>query len=241
MVVKALIVEDSRLAREDLKRLLLPHSHIQVIGEAGHPDEALQLIEKEQPDLLFLDINMPGKSGFDLLEQLETCPSVIFTTAYSDYAIRSFDYNTVDYLLKPISPERLAKALSKLTDMQHSAAESADSAEPLEADSRIFIKDGERCFLVELVKIRRLESCGNYTRLIFDEGSPLIYKSLSKIEAKLPVRIFFRANRQLIVNLRYINKIDDWVNGGYRAIMNDGTEVEISRRHASRFKALLSL
>jgi two-component system LytT family response regulator len=238
MAVKALIIEDSRLAREDLKILLRSHPQIQVIGEAGHPDEALPLIENTHPDLLFLDINMPGKSGFDLLEQLEECPSIIFTTAYSDYAIRSFDYNTVDYLLKPVSPERLAKALSKLTDVKNHVAEAEP---PLEADSRIFVKDGERCFLVELAKIRRLESNGNYTRLIFDDGQPLIYKSLSKIEDRLPAQIFFRANRQMIVNLRYIHKIDDWVNGGYRVVMNDGVEVEISRRHASRFKALLSL
>ncbi len=240
--IKAMIVEDSRLAREELKSLLEQHPEIEVVAEASHPDQALPLIENLKPALIFLDINMPGKSGFDLLEELKVSAQIIFTTAYSDYAIRSFDYNTIDYLLKPISPERLAKALQKLNTADEEVAETEDSGEgKLENDSRIFIKDGESCFLVELEKIRRFESCGNHTRVFFADEKPFLYKSLAKIEARLPEYLFFRANRQQIINLQHVANVDNWVNGGYRLLMSDGEEVEVSRRHAARFKALLSL
>lgn len=236
-MIRALIVEDSRLAREDLKLLLRSHPDIEITGEAGHPDEALKLINKDLPDLIFLDINMPGQSGFDLIKQLNPCPKIIFTTAYSDYAVHSFEYNTVDYLLKPITPERLAKALSKLSAQQNSDSDE----QPFTMEDRIFVKDGSDCFLVELNQIRRLENCGNYTHVIFADKKPLIYKSLTKIEPKLPQRHFFRANRQLIINLQYVTEINEWSNGGYQIIMTDDVEVEVSRRNANQLKTLLSL
>lgn len=234
--MKALIVEDSRLAREEMKTLLNVHADVEIVGEAAHPDEALILIREQQPDVLFLDINMPGKNGFDLLEQLEECPIVVFTTAYSDYAIQSFDYNTLDYLLKPITSERLAFALEKIR-----AHFQSESQEMLDAHSRIFIKDGEQIFLAELAKIRYFETYGNYTRIYFDDFKPLIYKSLANIEARLPPEGFFRVNRQQIINIHFVEGIEKNNQDGLCLTMSDGAVIDASRRHALRIKKLLSI
>jgi len=235
--MKAIIVEDSRLAREGLKKMLLAHPNIEIIAEAPDADTGEALITELNPDLVFLDINMPGKDGFELLDKLKISPKVIFTTAYSEYAIRSFDFNTVDYLLKPISPERLAKALTKLTEEQ----DEENSTQKLDEHSQIFIKDGDNTFLVELSKIRRFECVGNYTRLFFDEEKPFIYKSLVKIENRLPEATFFRANRQQIVNLKFVKSLEDTVAGNYVLNLNDGTVVKVSRNQSSRLKTLFSL
>lgn len=235
--MKAIIIEDSRLAREGLKKMLQAHPSIAVVGEAPDAEEGEALISELRPDLVFLDINMPGKNGFELLDNLKHCPRVIFTTAYSEYAIRSFDFNTVDYLLKPINPERLARALDKLEaennleEVQHK----------LEESSQIFVKDGERSWLVELGKIRRFECIGNYTRLFFDDERPFIYKSLAKIEKRLPEAAFFRANRQQIVNLKYVQSMEDTETGTYVLKLSDGTHVKVSRNHSARLKSLFSL
>lgn len=238
----ALIIEDSRLARLELKNMLKVHSNIELLGEAANAEEGVNLINKHQPDLLFLDINMPGKNGFELLEMLEEVPFVIFTTAYDEYAIKAFEYNTLDYLLKPITADRLAKAIAKVEQQIEQAKEQVDGKEEkLNLSSRIFVKDGEDCWLVNLAQIRCFESVGNYTRVFFEENKPLIHKSLNKIEERLDATQFFRANRQQIINLKYIKDINTWFSGNLKVLMQDGEEVEISRRQATKFKNLLSL
>lgn len=236
--MKAIIVEDSLLARDELKALLKPHSNIHIVGEAGHPDEAEILLKKLPVDLIFLDIHMPGRDGFDLLESIDCNPAVIFTTAYSEYAIQSFDYNTVDYLVKPIHPEKLARAILKIDQHVNTHENTINNDEqPLDSDSRIFIRDGENCHLVALLDMSRFEVYGNYARVFFSETSCLISKSLNKLETKLPPKYFFRANRQTIINIKFVKSVEPWINGGYQATMLDGTEVEISRRHSSRFNS----
>jgi len=234
--VKAIVVEDSRLAREGLLRMLSNFKELEMVGAADHPDSALTLINEKRPDVLFLDIHMPGQSGFDLLDQLDYIPQVIFTTAYSEYAYRSFDYSPVDYLLKPISPERLAAAVDKL-----SVKENATALESLEMSSKIFINDGDDCHLVSLQDIRYFESCKNHSRVFFASQKPFIKKALSGIEARLPKSRFFRANRQYIVNLNEISSIDESIADGYDLTMSDGCAIEVSRRNAVELKKLLSL
>jgi two-component system LytT family response regulator len=242
--MKAIVVEDSRLAREGLVRMLKDFPAIQVIGQADHPATALSLIQDLHPDVLFLDIHMPGESGFDLLEKLDYTPRIIFTTAYSDYAIRSFDYNTVDYLLKPISQERLALALSKLGEKQESGEpdkeEAEDKKDVLDIHSKIFVKDGDRCFLIGLDTIQYIESSKNYVQIFFDNKKAYVKKSLNSIEQRLPKKIFFRASRQHIVNLQAISKIEESISDGYKITMADGKVLEISRRNATELKELLS-
>lgn len=237
--MKAIVVEDTRVAREGLVRMLGKFPELDVVGQADHPETALELIARTQPDVIFLDINMPGASGFDLLEKLDYSPRIIFTTAYSEYAIKSFDYNTIDYLLKPISPARLAQAVAKL--IANPEELTPEQKPPLEMNSQIFIKDNEKCFLVTLESIRYIESCKNYVRIFFNQESAFIKKSLNQVEERLPSRFFFRANRQFIVNLRCIVAIEEAIHEGYDITMNNGYKIEVSRRQAADLKELLSL
>lgn len=242
--MKTVVIEDSRLARQGLINMLGDFPLLEVVGEAENVDDALVVIKQQKPELLFLDINMPGKDGFELLASLSTCPFVIFTTAYSDYAIRSFDFNTVDYLLKPFSPERLKKALDKLPaqgEDRKDADDRVDGADMLDIDSQIFIKDREESHLVGLNDISRFESCGNYTQVYFNDSKAFIYKSLSKLEKRLPSRAFFRANRQFIVNLNYVVAVDEDVSNYYQMTLKNGEIISVSRSNSVRLKQLYSL
>jgi two-component system, LytTR family, response regulator len=241
-MIKALIIDDERLARNELKRLLEAFPRIQVIAEAANADEAIQLIDLHHPDLLFLDIQMPGKTGFDLLTALETgVPEVIFTTAYDEYAIKAFEYNALDYLLKPIEPQRLAEAIRKVEEHELLESEREENRHLLGENDQVFVKDGEKCWFVKLGKIRLFESMGNYVRLHFDDQKPLILKSLNALEERLETRTFFRANRKHIINLQWIEKIEPWFSGGLLVTLKGGDKIEISRRQAIRFKELMSL
>jgi two-component system LytT family response regulator len=233
--MRALIVDDERLARAEVRRLLAAHPEIEIVGEAQNGEEALAAISQLAPDLVFLDIQMPGMSGFELLERLEDMPQVIFTTAYDRYAIQAFEVNALDYLLKPIAPARLAAALAKVRGQP----------DPVRAGShrleRVFVRDGERCWIVSLPEIFLLESEGNYTRVCFGAERPLIRRSLNVMEEQLDPALFFRANRRQIVNLKWIDKVDLAPAGGLTVTLRGGTTVEMSRRQSIRLREVLSL
>ena len=243
--MKALIIDDERLARNELRRLLENFPKVEIVGEAANADEATKLIEELQPDLLFLDIQMPGKNGFELLESLDDAhPEVIFTTAYDEYAIKAFEYNALDYLLKPIDLQRLTEAMSRVVDEfeKKREAQIADVRKLLGETDHVFVKDGEKCWFVKLGKVRLFESMGNYVRLHFDDQKPLVLKSLNALEERLDPLCFFRANRKHIINLQYIDKIEPWFSGGLLVTLRgNGEKIEISRRQAIRFKEMLSL
>jgi two-component system, LytTR family, response regulator len=245
--MKALIIDDERLARNELRRLLENFPKVNIVGEASNADEAIILIEELKPDLLFLDIQMPGKTGFDLLSSLENeVPDVIFTTAYDEYAIKAFEFNALDYLLKPIELHRLSEAIQKVENEIISQNERKDISKEgiklLGETDQVFVKDGEKCWFVRLGKVRVFESIGNYVRLYFDDQKPLVLKSLNALEDRLDPKTYFRANRKHIINLQFIEKIEPWFSGGLQVTITGHSEkIEISRRQAIRFKELLSL
>nr|WP_299000112.1 LytTR family DNA-binding domain-containing protein [uncultured Allomuricauda sp.] len=241
MKMKAVIVEDSRLARQELKELLKQHDEVELIGEAGNVDSGYELIQKEHPDILFLDINMPEKDGFELLEMLDDVPITIFTTAFDEYAIKSFEYNALDYLLKPVSAKRFSLALEKAQAKLNEKKSKTVKGNRLSADSQIFIKDGEDCWLIKIGEISHFEIVGNYTRVFFQDKKPLLYKSLNQIEEKLPEDSFFRVNRQQIINTNYIDGVVPWFNGKLKLKMQNGDEIEVSRRQSYIFKDKMSL
>lgn len=241
--MKAIIVDDERLARNELRRLLSEHPEVEILDEAANVDEAVEKIKAHDPDVIFLDIQMPGKTGFDLLEELDRSPRVIFTTAYDEYAIKAFEFNALDYLLKPIDPARLTEALKKikLEKKKDEELELRNASKQLKAEDQVFVKDGDRCWFVKLEEVRLFESEGNYVRLFFRDQKPLILKTLNYLDERLDSRTFFRANRKHIINLKYIENIEPWLNGGLLVKMKDGKKVEVSRRQSIKFKEMLSL
>ena len=241
--MKALIIDDERLARVALRRLLADYPHIDIVGEAEDVDSARTQILQLQPNVLFLDVQMPGKDGFQLLAELEASPKVIFTTAYDDYALRAFQVSALDYLVKPIEQEHLARAVEKLggekihvhLPAQHSAPYSP-AVQFLSAEHQVFVKDGDKCWFVRVGDIRLLESEGNYTRLYFGSNKPLLSRTLASMEERLDPTHFIRASRRHIVNLRAITEVESWYGGGLMLTLRDGTKVEMSRRQAQKFR-----
>jgi two-component system LytT family response regulator len=242
--MKTLIVDDERLARKELISLLKIHEEIEIVGEAVNADDAYVKIQQYDPELLFLDIQMPGKSGFELLEMLDKVPQVIFTTAYDEYALKAFEVNALDYLLKPIQPERLADSLKKIADREEEIVKSeiaATSDRKLTYEDRVFVKDGDRCWFVKLENVRLFESDGNYIKVYFDTFRPMIHKSLNALEQRLDDRTFFRASRKHVINLKWVEKIEPWFNGGLIVQLKGGDKIEVSRRQSSKFKDKMSL
>lgn len=244
--MKAIIIDDERLARTELRKLLQEFPEIEIIDEAANAEEGLSKIESGNPDLIFLDIQMPGKTGFELLAELDHAPEVIFTTAYDEYALKAFEVNALDYLLKPIEPKRLADAIHKLHNTE--AAQNSNTAIGMDVNKtllsesdQVFVKDGERCWFVKLSEIRLFESVGNYAKVFFGPNKPLILKSLNALEERLDDKVFFRANRKHIVNLRLIDKIEPYFNGGLLLELKGGEKIEVSRRQTVKFKEMMSL
>jgi len=247
MSVRTIIIDDERLARNELKKLLQEFSEIEVIDEAANVQEGIEKIEKHNPDLIFLDIQMPGKTGFDLLEKLDHAPKVIFTTAYDEFALKAFEVNALDYLLKPIEPKRLADAVQKMQQDESRDLSPATGNNTvartglLNDDDQVFVKDGEKCWFVKLNEIRLFESVGNYAKVYFGQNKPLILKSLNSLEERLDDKIFFRANRKHIINMRWIEKIEPYFNGGLLLELKGGEKIEVSRRQTVKFKEMMSL
>lgn len=238
--MKALLVDDERLARAGLRRLLKAHPDVEVIGEAANAAEAATLVRRVDPEVIFLDVEMPGKTGLQLLEELDDVPLVIFTTAYQEYAVKAFEVSALDYLVKPISTERLAAALDKV---RKAMQQEEVFALPRQVKflRQIFLREGDRCWIVEASQVHLFESEGNYTRVHFDGNRPLIYKSLAAFEARLNPAVFVRASRSHIVNFRSIKSLQAQPDGSLIAALVTGQTVAISRRQSRKLRALMSV
>ncbi len=244
--MRALVIDDERLARKELINLLNQLETVEVVGEAVNVEDAKEKIDQLQPDVIFLDIQMPEKTGFDLLEELDNLPHVIFTTAYDEYALKAFQVNALDYLLKPIEPKRLEDAVQKLQGKMEGIAkreeqEGLGNQKKLTLEDQVFVKDGDRCWFVRLSNVRLFESDGNYIKVYFDNFKPMIHKSLNALDERLDEKSFFRASRKHIINLGWVEAIEPWFNGGLVVTLKGGDRIEVSRRQAARFKEMMSL
>lgn len=235
---KTIIIDDERLAREEVKRALSNYPEFVILGEAANVDDAIVLIENEGPDLIFLDIHMPEKSGFDLLEELAVVPEVVFTTAYDQYAVKAFEVDALDYLVKPIREERFAITIEKIKKELFKTAAKKD---PLPIHNKIFIKDGEHCHFIPLKDIRLIQSMDNYARLFFGKDKAMIKRSLNLIEEKLDPHVFFRINRSQIVNTEYISQIDPYFKNKLKVTLTTGETLEVSSRQSAKFRNWNSL
>src|SRR5476651_1917339 len=240
--MKALLIDDERLARNELRRLLAAFPDIAIAGEAANAKQAREQLAALKPDLLFLDVQMPGETGMEFLESLwPPVPHVIFTTAYDEFAVKAFELNALDYLLKPVDPARLAAALGRLRDKAGLPAPPVEKPARLAAEDKVFVREGERCWFVEVKTIRLLESEGNYTRVHFEAAQPQLFRSLNAMEERLDPKYFFRANRRQIINLAWIEKIEPWFSGGLLVHLKGGAKIELSRRQAQKFREKMSL
>nr|WP_287939379.1 LytTR family DNA-binding domain-containing protein [Algoriphagus sp.] len=232
------LVDDELLALEELKVLLNPYEDLEIIGANDRVEEAILECNDLKPDLIFLDINMPGKDGFAFLESLEEVKEVIFVTAYDQFAIKAFEINALDYLLKPLNPKRLAEAIQRFRSKVFSNPVISQEDDRLSADKKIFIKDGEKCHFVPIAKIFLLESEGNYVRVYYDKHKPLLHKSLTYLEQKLPDDLFFRANRQYMFNLDFIDQIEPYFNSTLLIILKSGHKIDLSQRQSAKFREI---
>ncbi|WP_343653345.1 LytTR family DNA-binding domain-containing protein [Stenotrophomonas sp.] len=240
-MLRVLIVDDARLARQELRTLLSAWPWVQCVGEADDVPAAREAIATLAPDLVLLDVQMPSGSGFDVLDGLERVPAVVFVTAYDTYAVRAFQANALDYLVKPVEAPRLLEALQRARQREDMQAEVPAARGALGAHDQVFVRDGERCWFVAVSEIRRLVVEGNYTRLWFRGENALLSRSLSALEARLPADMFFRANRSTLVNLRRIRAVTPSVGDGYDLALDDGSEVEVSRRQARELRERMAL
>ncbi|MGZ3865640.1 MAG: LytR/AlgR family response regulator transcription factor [Bacteroidia bacterium] len=239
--MRAIIVDDERLARQELKSLLAEHKDIEIIAECTNAAEAKEKVAALKPDVVFLDIQMPGKNGLELAQELTPVPELVFITAHDEFALRAFEVNALDYLLKPIQPERLQEAIKKLMSKEEGEPMSEEFRTVLTDEDQVFLKDGERCWFVKLANVRLFESEGNYVRVHFENSRPLILRSLNNLEQRLSPNSFFRASRKHIVNLRWIENIEPWFNGGLMVKLRGGEQIEISRRQSVKLKDMMSL
>lgn len=252
--MKALLIDDEPLARSELRRLLKKHPAVEIVGEASNADEARQLIRELKPTLLFLDVQMPEENGFELLATLGNVPPVIFTTAFDQHALRAFEFGALDYLMKPIEPERLAEALDRATRSSSTPSrsplpidETADDTEaepsdtPLKPGEKVFVRDGDRCWFVPVESIRGIEADGNHARLWLEGSAPYVHRTLAQLENRLPPEIFFRASRSQIINLRCVESVEPWFSGSLRVKLPGNKVVEMSRRQSRLFRQRLGL
>ena len=235
--LEALIVDDERLARRELRTLLAAHPEVSVVGEADSVAAALALLESERPDLVFLDIQLAGETGFDLLERVGAADfKTVFVTAFDAYAIRAFEVNALDYLLKPVNPARLKKAIDRL--LLNEPAPPPTPLRPLDLDDRIYLELGGRSVFLKVGRVTHVTAAGDYSEVFTAEGQKfLVEKPLREWEARLPEKFFARIHRNCIVNLEYVERVESWFNRSHQLFLRGYAEpLTVSRRHAARLK-----
>ncbi len=235
---EVIIVDDERLAREEVKRTLKPFSEFTVIGEATNAEEGKLLINSTKADVLFLDIHMPEKSGLQLLEELTMVPEVVFTTAYDEHAVKAFELNALDYLVKPLRKERFQKTIEKV---RKALLEKRKNNKDLPAKQKVFVKDGHRYHIIEISDIWLINSLENYAKIHYGNNTVLIHRSLNLLEDKLPSQQFFRINRSQIININYIKEVHPYFKNKLQLILTTDNSYVVSTRQSVKLKKIIGL
>ncbi len=233
--MKIALVDDGQLACKAMQRMLMKIPNIEIVGEADNLKQAVALIQATEPDVVLLDISLPGGDGFELLSQLETVPLIIVATAHDQYALRAFEVNAVDYLLKPIESHRLVAAINRA----QSVLDERNKGNPL--NERLYLQEDGRCWFIRVGDIERLESIGNYSRIYFGDHKPMIKRSLKQLHPLLPSDVFMRANRHQIINLDTITSVSAEDTHYIQLLLNTNTHITLSRRQSHYFKERWSL
>jgi len=244
--MRAIIVDDEELPRTELRRMLASFPELEIVGEASDSFAARDLIAEAEPDLVFLDIQMPEESGFELLGSLPVLPRIIFVTAFDHYALKAFEFGAFDYLLKPVEPSRLAAAVRRVLvgGAQAPTAPAGTTVAPttrLDPDQKVLFRTAERFIYVKVAAIEGAEAHGAYAKIWVGPSEFLIHRSLGALERRLPEKHFFRANRAAIVNVDAIARVEPWFSGGLQLQLTSGRTVEVSRRQAKELRDRLSI
>jgi two-component system LytT family response regulator len=239
MPYRALLVDDERLARKQLRALLASFPEVEIVAEAAAVPEALAATRTHRPDVVFLDIQMPGASGFDFLGSAEGPFSTIFVTAHDRFALRAFEVNGLDYLLKPVESERLAQAIRRLSLRKEVAAATGPS---LESSDYLFVKSSSAARFIQIKRIRYVQAAGPYSEIFIDDGSKwMMLRSVKEWQARLPQTQFARIHRSTIVNLDFVDRIELLPNYSYRVLLRDSQgQLLMSRRRGLLLKERLA-
>lgn len=246
-MTKVIIIDDEPLARSIVKEYLQKHPELQLAAECGDGFEGVKAIQQHQPELIFLDIQMPKINGFEMLELIDKPPAVIFTTAFDEYAIKAFEAHAIDYLLKPFDQQRFDKALVKWQDQKISNAEKS-TQELLETASqspsqsqRIVIKDGSKIKIIPVNEVQYLEAADDYVKVHTKDGYFLKNKTMNHFEQVLDANQFVRSHRSYIVNMQQITRIDPYEKDGHVAVLRSGVKVPVSRSGYGKLREVLGL
>ncbi|PUZ24537.1 two component transcriptional regulator, LytTR family [Chitinophaga costaii] len=246
-MIKAIIIDDEPLARAVVKEYLASYTQITLLQECGDGFEGLKAIQQHQPDLLFLDVQMPKINGFEMLELVEHLPSVIFTTAFEEHAIRAFEVNAVDYLLKPFSKERFDKALQKWIGTSESVRNLATAqviavagTSPLQSN-RIVVKLNGKIKIIPVQDVYYLEAADDYVKVVTEEGAFLKNKTMSFFEQLLDMAQFARVHRSYILNVNQVTRIEPYEKENHLAILKSGAKIPVSKTGYPKLKAALGL
>jgi DNA-binding LytR/AlgR family response regulator len=245
--IKALIIDDEELGREVIREYLESHPEVEIMAECQDAFQALEAMEKYHPDLLFLDIQMPEVNGFELLEMLEQKPFIIFSTAYDQYALKAFEVNAIDYLLKPFDQERFDSALQRVKKLMRLQQDESEKIRNLlrhiQSEKKflknILVKKAGKILILNVNEVQWIEAEGDYVNLHTAEDSYLVLQSLKQLETRLEPDRFVRVHRSSIVNIEAIKEIAPWSKGKWKIILKDGNEIVISRSGAQRLKKFL--
>src|SRR4051812_4848993 len=244
--MKAIIIDDEPLARMMVKEYLMAYPDITVIEECNDGFEGIKAIQRHQPDLIFLDIQMPKINGFEMLELIDNPPQVIFTTAFEEYAIKAFETHAVDYLLKPFSKERFDKAIQKLSQQQKPSSEKTrevleTAAHSPSQSSRVVVKDGGKIKIIPVTNIQYLEAADDYVKIVTGEGTFLKKKTMQFFEDSLQPFHFVRVHRSYIINTQLITRIDAYEKDSHLALLSTGARVPVSKNGYGKLKEVLGI